>query len=201
VKSANQAQNDNTALFLKSLTAITGELNDLKSKVATESLQKRIATLQEELQKTQQALAPGPKASLVLSFHPPIERGDKVLPVVETVSSRLPDGSVHLVCTIINTTETVAQDVNINFHICDSCVFAKASAAFATKVPAQSNSERDMTIRTVLPKTKIPFFLDVVPPPDLEHFEIAMIYRCRTCVVETQMQKAVVRLVKAAVQK
>jgi hypothetical protein len=76
---AEKAQKDNTALFLQKFQTVSDSLSDLKTKVATEPLLARIGQLQGELQKTQTALAPGPKASLAFllnngsALRPPLD--------------------------------------------------------------------------------------------------------------------------------
>jgi hypothetical protein len=62
VEEASKSQKDNTGMFLESLGKMSKEVEDLKGEVKTEALQKKLASVQTDLQKTQKALAPGPKA-------------------------------------------------------------------------------------------------------------------------------------------
>lgn len=64
VSAANTAQTANTALFIDSFQKLSKELGDLKTQVKTDALQKKLASVQAELQNTERALAPSPKASL-----------------------------------------------------------------------------------------------------------------------------------------
>jgi hypothetical protein len=73
-------------------------VSDLQTQVATEALQKKLASVQAELQNTQKALAPGPKAELSFSFAP-FPNTPFGQPIVLVTDKTLPlnvDGSVHI---------------------------------------------------------------------------------------------------------
>ena len=67
VDTANQSQQANTKQFVDAFGKLSQKVSDLQTQVATESLQKKLASVQLELQNTQKALAPGPKAKLLFS--------------------------------------------------------------------------------------------------------------------------------------
>src|SRR5258705_10962330 len=56
VDAANQAQESDTKLFVDSLSKMSDQVGDLKTEVKTEALQKKLAGVQADLQKTAQAL-------------------------------------------------------------------------------------------------------------------------------------------------
>jgi hypothetical protein len=105
VKATNDALGENTKLFLGSFKKLSDELGNLRTQVKTEELQKKLATMEAELQKTQKALAPGPKAVLAFSFEPFINPpAGSSTPVVLATDMKLPvlaDGSVHVEFTSI----------------------------------------------------------------------------------------------------
>src|SRR5262249_11258705 len=55
VKAANDAQAQNTTLFLASLSKLSAEVRELQIQVKTEALQKRLMSVQAELENTRKA--------------------------------------------------------------------------------------------------------------------------------------------------
>jgi hypothetical protein len=70
VKAAHNAQKDNTQQFLESFKKLSAEVSNLQTQVKTEALQKKLATVESELQRTQKALAPGPEGRLGVFLFP-----------------------------------------------------------------------------------------------------------------------------------
>jgi len=179
-------QKDNTATFLSQFQRLSGEVADLKTKVQTAALQKRLATVQGELEKTQKALAPAPKATLLFSFvpfsNPPLPQlsvpsTDVTLPVRQ-------DGSVHVQFALINNTAVDALDGDITLQICDHCRFAKEPAGFTT-IPGERETQRYMTFDHIFHVSHtVTMDVDVTPLPDAPSFKMGVIYRCRTCVAD-----------------
>jgi hypothetical protein len=199
VESANKAQKDNTELFIDSFKKFNNELSDLRTKVATEPLRQEISTLQGELQKTQKALTPGPKAVLIFSFKPIAFPADASMASVEVVKETkapiLADGSVHVEFTLLNPTDVDAVDGEVTIFICDRCKFAKEPEGFR-RLPGQSDKRRTMPFDRIFAQIQMhTLSLDVIPPPT-KGFAIEVAYRCRTCVIEKQNQQGIVYVVR-----
>jgi hypothetical protein len=69
VNATRTAQTKNTEVFTKSFTDLSGELGDLKTQIKTEALQKKLASVEEQLKNTQKALNPA-KAKLTFTLYP-----------------------------------------------------------------------------------------------------------------------------------
>ncbi len=81
-------------LVLVLLLGIGSAINTHYSKLKAEKLQKELTSVENELQKTQKALEPGPKAELNFSFSP----FRKTSPIELVTEKTLPlnaDGSIH----------------------------------------------------------------------------------------------------------
>ena len=151
-KAANEAQTQNTKVFLETLNRLSDKMRDLQTQVKTEELRKQLASVQKDLQKTQKALAPAPKASLVFSFfpfiNPPVGKG-QMAPVTEKALHLTPDGTLHIEFTILNFTDVTALDGSINLDICDECKFAKEPPDFQ-RLSGQSDAQRYMPFNQLL---------------------------------------------------
>jgi hypothetical protein len=189
VQSSSEAQEKNTKLFLGALGQMSNEVSNLKIEVKTEELQKKLASVQADLQKTQKALAPGPKATLTFSFvpfeNPPFGSGEPKA-VSETALPLRPDGSVHIEWTILNLTNVEASNIDVNILICTRCKFAKEPDGVA-KDPGFAHPEttRLLPVPQIEPKQ---FFktisVDVIPPQFASNFTLGFSYRCKTCILE-----------------
>lgn len=198
VAAAQQAQTDNTRQFLESLQTLSDKVHDLQTKVTTEELQKQLATVKAELQKTQKAMEPPPKASLVFTFAPLIipPLGQPVIPITETTLSRNADGSVHVQFSIMNLTDVAALDGELTLQICDQCKFAKDPAGFK-KLEGQSDMQRYMAFDRILPHVVFQTLsADVIAPPSIENFPVAVYYRCKTCTVSKDPSRGLVHIAR-----
>jgi hypothetical protein len=70
VEVSSQDQRSNTEQFVTAFGSLSKKVADLQTQVKTEKLQSKLAEVQSDLQKTQKALAPGPKAELAFTFLP-----------------------------------------------------------------------------------------------------------------------------------
>jgi len=197
-QTAIQNQKDNTITFLQKFHELSGELADLKTQAKTEELQKKIAGLQTQLQNTQKALAPAPKAELLFTFVPfintpvtqaPTPVTDVTLPVSE-------DGSVHVKFTVANWTAVDALDGEITLVICEQCKFAREPANFS-KLEGEREVHRLMNFDRILPATFLPTQeVDVIIPPHIQSFAVGISYRCRTCAFQLTASKGVVHVIR-----
>jgi hypothetical protein len=182
-------QRDNTAAFLKQFQKLSGELGDLKTQVKTDALQKKFESVQTELENTQKALAPGPKATLPFTFvpfiNPPFPQ--HAIPVTNVTLPVNEDGSVHVDFSVLNNTDVDALDGEVILQICDGCRFAKEPANFS-KVKGQLETQRDMRFDRVFRASVLsPLSVDVIIPSNLQLFAVGMQYRCRTCVPNSEL--------------
>lgn len=119
VKAATEAQKQNTTVFVENFNRLSDKLQALQTKITTEDLRKQLASVQSDLQKTQKAMAPGPKAKLTFTFapyiNPPIREGLPIAPIVPVTDVKLSvtaDGSVHVEFALLNLTQADALNIN-----------------------------------------------------------------------------------------
>jgi hypothetical protein len=197
VKAANDAQTQNTALFLTALDELSSKVNDLQTEVKTEALQKELAGVKAELESTQKALTPA-KAALTFTFvpftNPPL--GQPFTPATEATLPVKTDGSVHVEFSVLNLTDAAAVDGELELQICDQCTFAKEPAGF-TRLEGEPSTRRFMTFNRILPAVAFrTLAADVIAPSSIQDFPIAINYRCRTCVLNREGLSGTVRLVR-----
>jgi hypothetical protein len=185
VKAANKAQTDNTALYVDSFGKMSDKLSGLEVEVKTDALQKKIGTLQSELQNTQRALAPGPKAELSFTFlpFPKALLGQTQSLVITKEVAPATDGALHMEFTVVNLTEVDALDGDLNLVICNGCKYAKEPPLF-DKLATNTEQERTLHFSQVLARTEfVSMSVDILPPPFARTLTFGVIYRCRTCVL------------------
>jgi hypothetical protein len=200
VEVSSQDQKTNTEQFVTGFGALSKQVADLQTQVKTEKLQSRLAALQGDLQKTQRALAPGPKAELTFSFvpfdNPPLDSHQKAKAVTETTLPLNPDGNVHVEITILNLTEVDVINADVNLQICDQCKYAKEPEG-TTKDPALFNQQtiRILSVPHLGPlQSWKTISLDVIPPPAAKFFLVGYEYRCQTCVLSQQARTGTVHV-------
>jgi hypothetical protein len=185
VDTANQNQQANTKQFIDAFGKLGQKVSDLQTQVTTEALQKKLASVQAELQNTQKALAPGPRAEVSFSFAP-FPNTPFGQPIVLVTDKTLPlnvDGSVHVDFDIVNTTDVDAVDVEINFQICNQCKYAKEPDGLS-KLPGLMETQRYLYLHDLLAKMAYKTLsVDVIPPPLVQSFFVGIEYRCHTCVI------------------
>ena len=196
VVAAQQAQDDNTKQFLGSLQKLSDKVSALQTKVATEELRAELATVKGELQKTQAALAPPPKANLTFTFAPftvpPL--GQPFTPVTSVTLPAEADGSVNVRFSVVNQTDVDAVDGALTLQICDQCKFAKEPAGF-TKLEGQRDTKRHMAFRRIFAGVALHILTaDVIAPANVENFTIGIKYRCRTCVLNKAGSRGIVHI-------
>ncbi len=183
VTAANDAQRENTKLFLDSLSKLSAEVSKLQTEVKTETLQKKLATVEAELQKTQQALAPPPKAALTFSFYPFLNPPSHAsMPITEMKLPILADGNVRIEFAVVNLTDVDALDGHLNFIICKGCKFAKELAGFR-QLEGQPETQRHRTFQRISARSEVTMTAEIAVPPAAEGIEVALNYRCRTCII------------------
>ena len=202
-EAAEKAQRDNTQLFLGSLQDLDGKVNELQTKIATEPLRRELASAKEniasvtaELQKTEAALAPAPKAALLFSLpgfqYSPTDK--TYTPVLRMGLDPTADGVVTVPINIINTTETDALQGHINFFICDGCKYAKEPLGM-TKILGTIEQLRDLAFPQILAADAAhDINIDIIVPKGVRSFEVAVMYRCHTCILDREGSKAVINV-------
>ena len=166
---------------------MNNELGELKTQVKTDVLQKKLTSVQAELEATRRALAPGPKAVLAFTFWP-FYNPAPPQPVVLATRARFPtndDGSYHVEFTVVNVTDVDALDGEITLEICDVCKFAKEPSGFLRLV-GQSDNERNQPFQRILARTHIPEMTADIIAPKNHNFTVGISYRCHTCIVSSE---------------
>jgi hypothetical protein len=197
VETANHAQEANTAHFLAALDKLSSEVRDLQTQVKTEKLQSKLAVVQAELQKTQKALGPGPKAELSFTFFP-FPRTEPGQPIVLVTNKTLPliNGSIHVEFNIVNTTDVDAVDSEVDFQICNGCRYAKEPDGLQ-KLPGLTDAQRYLYMHDLLAKMAYKTLsVDVIPPPLVQNFLVGIEYRCHTCVIPQQLSSGMVHILQ-----
>lgn len=198
VDAAKDALEGNTKLFLGSMQKTQDEISDLKTQVRTEDLQKRLASVQSELQNTQKALAPGPKAELTFTFVPWTNpaMGEPIHPATETLLPAEPNGSVHVEFTVLNITPVEAENVSLNVQICDQCTYASEPEGM-NKIPGMSDTLRELTLSRLPAMGAFKTIsLDIMVPPGIRKFMVGFTYRCTTCVLPRAASQGVVNILR-----
>jgi hypothetical protein len=173
-------------------------VQDLRSQVTTEKLQLKLVSVQSELEKTQKALAPGPKAELGFTFAP-FPNTPPGQPMVLLTEKTLPlnqDGTVHVEFEIINPTDVDAVDAEINFQICNECRYAKEPDRL-TKLAGLRDNQRYLFMRNLLAKMAYKTLsVEVIPSPILQSFSVGIEYRCHTCVIPNKPSFGMVHILR-----
>ena len=203
VVAANDAQKANTALFLDSFSRLSQKVSDLQTQAATGELQKKLANVQRELKATENALAPGPKARLLLTFKPfddpPADSGSPPTPTTKTTLSVDTDGTIHLPFAVLNDTKVTATDGEVRLIICDGCKYAKEPSQFE-KMSDSRETERLLAFRRILPFTWLDLSVDIVVPQGVNFTQLAISYRCQTCVFSTALLRGDIHLLRPFVR-
>ena len=197
VKIASDAQERNTAEFLNSFKGMSDRVATLQTEVKTEALQKKLATLQGELQKNEKAMAPPPKAELAFTFAPftfPHAIDQTLVPILETTLPANQDGSVHVEFIIVNTTTVEAIELNVNVHICDVCKYAKEPPGL-NKYSGMKDTDRGFAIPVLHAKEAYQTIgLDITPPAGASGFGVSFTFRCNTCVLTGEALGGIVHI-------
>jgi hypothetical protein len=196
VETANQNQKANTEQFVDAFAKLSTEVGDLQTQVATEKLQSKLAGVQAELQKTQKALAPGPKAELSFSFAP-IPNSPPGQAIVLVNDKTLPlnaNGSVHVEFNIVNTTEVDAVDAEVDFQVCNECSYATEPNGLSN-LPGLGENQRYLFMHDLLAKMAYKTLsVDVIPPPLAKTFLVGIEYRCHTCIIAKEPSAGTVHI-------
>jgi len=196
VDAANTAQQANTALYLDSISKMSKEVSELKAEVKTEALQKKLTSVQADLQNTQKALAPGPKADLTFTFVPyeyPSD-GKAFHAVRDAFRPVTADGIVHIDFTVINLTQVDAANVEINFRICKACTYASEPRDFR-QLPGTDEKMRDLVVAHLQPMQVLnTLTVDIRVPSNVQNFEVGLGYRCTTCVLPKEFTRGTVHI-------
>lgn len=180
-----------------SLGKLTADLDDFKADVRPADLRSEMTNMKAELEKTQKALAPSPKASLLFTFPGygnPLSAQDFV-PIHEITLKATADNIVTVPLSIVNLTDTDAVQGHANFFICDLCKFAK-EPEHMTKILGAPEQMRDLAINQLLAFDRFSdIALDVIVPRNAENFQVAFQYRCHTCILKKEAVPSIVHVI------
>jgi hypothetical protein len=194
---AQQAQADNTQHFLEQLQQLSNKISELQTKAATEELKSQLATVKGELEKTQKALAPAPKATLLLTFPgyiPPTETTPSFVLRTEMTIPATADGNVTVPFTVVNSTDADAVDGELTVLVCDACKYVKDPEGFR-HLPSAPEAQRYMAFGRILASTVVwEQQMELIIPRRVQNFDIGMRYRCRTCILHKTTQMITVHV-------
>jgi hypothetical protein len=197
------AQQDNTKQFLAHLGTLSEKITNLETRVATACLQKDLAEVRGELQRTQKTMAPAPLVPLQFSFfpftNPPYPQ--KAVPSTDVVLPVSADGTVRVQFTVLNMSELAALDGELTLQICDQCKFAKEPDGFQ-HLPGQQDTHRTVKFDRILGTTAVATMTaDITVPPNVASFPMGILPRCRNCVILHEPSKGSVRLTRPLCKK
>jgi hypothetical protein len=182
-----------------SIGRLSGDLNDFKADVKPAELRSQMTVMKDELEKTQAALSPPPKATLLFSFFPFINPPFGRSPAGPVTNVDLPigaDGSIHVQFTVLNLTDIDAVDGELTLQLCDVCKFAEEPAEF-TRLPGDSETQRYMTFQRLLASVALrTLTADITVPDYIEFFNVGIGYRCHTCVLNKEISNGIVHVLK-----
>jgi hypothetical protein len=136
--------------------------------------------LEKQLQATQKALEPGPKAKLVFTFDKP-DLYFSVAPLRE-ISVKPENGVVTINFTAFNRTNVEAEDIELTLHICDDCKFEKEPEGSQQQNKGAPENQRVFRIPRMHGRTVLPVMnAQIRPPGDAGAFQVGVSYRCKTC--------------------
>jgi hypothetical protein len=158
VETANKNQQENTAQFVEAFGKLSQRVANLQAAVNTTEITNQANKLKAELEATQKALVPDPKARLVFGFLDENLQGN---PPTENSPIHVVQGSpVSVDFAAYNGNDAVALKGLIFVRICLACQFAKGPDGF-THEPKAHPSER-VRVFDILPKTtQVPITLNI----------------------------------------
>jgi hypothetical protein len=182
VEAANRAQESNTKQFIASFTNLTGQLNNLQTRVETAGLQKEAGQLRAELTSTRQALSP-PQVDLVTSLEDLGLNIDKT-PAKEAVAQPNTDGSFSFIIVIGNRSQIQARNGRLHIRLCDQCAWAEEPKGFV-KPGGSAETDREMPFDLLPATQELLVSLKLVRPPvGIHKMVMGVLVRCENCKAE-----------------
>jgi hypothetical protein len=169
------------------LHRLQDQLSDLKKDVATQELRKRMAMLQQQLDKE---LSPKPKAKLDFTFW---QSGAIAREVVTSFYAPVQSNVVQFSFSIVNNSNVSAPDISAWIRICDLCKF-HTEPELSAHVPGAPDFERLYKGISLPPQVQWQkLSVEVEVPPKFTGMAVYGKYRCESCEIE-DWQKLVVTL-------
>jgi hypothetical protein len=186
VAALHGAQAENTKAFLQTLNGLSERVREMQTEVKTDQLQKKLANVQADLQRTQKALAPEPKPNLLFTFFPFALDKDPPTPVTSVSLPLNPNGTVHVEYAVMNNSNKAMGEGQFSILICSRCRFASEPKDFY-RYPGQDETVRSFNFSHLWGMTFFsPFSVDIIPPVGITTFPIGFDYRCADCVPQKQ---------------
>ena len=193
---AQKAQQDNTTQFLSHLGTLSDKITGLETKVATAEFQKELSDVRGELEKTQLALAPAPKAALSLSFpgYANTSPGEHFTPLTEMTIPATAEGAIKVPFRVVNATDADATQGHFSVIVCDECKYVKDPERFR-HLNGAPETERYIEFPYILASTALPVMeLELTIPKWVQTFIVGIQYRCRTCVLNKNSETLTVHV-------
>ena len=177
----------------QSISHLTDRVIDLQTKLYTADLQQEADALRKDLQNTQQAMAPAPKAKLFARVGTDI----KSTALKPTITATFPviDDNVTIQFDFVNASSADALEGATIVFICDSCILVKELEGW-DKVPGAPLTQRNNDFSHYYTHSVSQTFTLIIHPPlAAKQFDLAFDYRCRTCIQEPT-QRVTVKLTR-----
>lgn len=179
-----QIQNNETqySRHQQELHRLQDQLSELRKDVATQELRRRMAKLQQQLDKE---LSPKPKAKLDFTFFQP---GAGEREVVSNVYAPVEANVVRFSFSIVNNSNVNAPDVIVWLRICDLCKF-HTEPELSVHVPGAPDFERLYRGINLPPQVQWQKLgVEVEIPPKYQRMAVYGKYRCESCELEDWQQ-------------
>ena len=97
---------------------------------------------------------------------------------------------VHVKFTVVNPTDVAALDGFLSLQLCDVCTFAQEPKGL-NKLAGDKVTIRNMDFTRILPRTALPDLEADIRVPGVGTYPIAVLYRCRTCILQETINNRV----------
>jgi outer membrane murein-binding lipoprotein Lpp len=166
----------------QNLSHLTDRVVDLQTKIETADLRKEADGLRRELQNTQKAMTPAPKAHLVINVG--AEPGTIASVDTSTISLQIAKDHLKVPVNFVNPTEADAIDGYTAAVFCDACQLAQELPGWV-RIDGAPDRQRNSDFGRILSKTATQTYVfDLIVPPAFTSIQMGFTYRCKTCIVE-----------------
>lgn len=177
VNTGNKSLSSQRKAFLSQFVNMSKRVEKLQTEVATSDLQKEAASLLADLDATRRSME-RPKATLQFSFvdKEPFNGVPSHVDFLEETG-----GKIHVRFTVVNLTDANALDGDIILRVCSACKIVGTSPGFS-HLEGSPATQRNFAFTHIFAHTDTQIMnVTVVPPPNVNSFQVGIEYRCRNC--------------------
>lgn len=162
--------------FLDQFSQMSNRVTMLQTEVKTSDLKEEASQLRSELESTRKSLQV-PKATLSFSFWEDSGQNSNL------ASLNLENGAAKIKFDVVNGSDADALEGAIVFQACGGCKIIGTSPGFV-KMDGQPDTERNWEFEHIFANSRAPRLeVTILPPHNVNSFQIAIKYRCRTCLL------------------